>query len=67
MKVHWGQKYKIREEKDSPYYETVLIDQVSNKGVVTVTVYSGTGWWSHRLDISPDKVAKLDWELISDK
>ena len=63
MNIQHGKTYKIR-EKGSAYYERVSVDHVSKKGVATVTMYSGAGWYSHRLDLTPKRVAELEWEEI---
>lgn len=63
MSIQYGKTYKIREQ-GSPCYETVSVDQVSSKGVVTVTMYSGAGWYSHRLDLTAKRVAELEWEEV---
>lgn len=64
MNIQYGKTYKIR-EKGSPYFETVSVDHVSSRGVVTVTMYSGAGWYSHRLDLTPKRVAELEWEEVA--
>ena len=64
MKIQYGKTYKIR-EKGSLYCERVSVDHVSSRGVVTVTMYSGAGWYSNRLDLTPKRVAELDWEEVA--
>jgi hypothetical protein len=63
MSIQHGKTYKIREQ-GSPCYETVSVDQVSSRGVVTVTMYGGAGWYSHRLDLTAKRVAELEWEEV---
>ena len=63
MNIQYGKTYEIR-EKGSRGFERVSVDHVSASGVVTVTMYSGAGWYSHRLDLTPKRVAELDWQEL---
>ena len=62
MNIQHGKKYKVR-EKGANYYEVVSVDQVSSKGVVTITIGGFLGQGG-RLDLTPKRVAQLEWQEV---
>jgi hypothetical protein len=60
MKLQHGKKYRVNEQ-GATYSELVTIDHVSSRGVVTITVGGGFLGQGNRLDLSPKRVAQLEW------
>lgn len=61
-RIEHGKKYKVR-EKGANYYEVVSVDQVTSRGVVTITIGGFLGQGG-RLDLTPKRVAQLEWQEV---
>jgi hypothetical protein len=61
MQLQHGKKYRVREQ-GSTYSELVTVEHVSAKGMVTIAI---GGFWGEggRLDLTPKRVAQLEWEI----
>lgn len=61
MELQHGKKYNVT-DKVTGHKDIVTLEHVSRKGIATINV--GSGWAGIRIDLSPKRVAELEWKLI---